>query len=97
MALPRALLAVPGHMSFAVFMGLFYGRAKLCEAYGYRRGMNRNLRTGYLVAVCLHGFYDTCAMIGTTRAMVVFLIFVALMYFWVFRTLKREAATDVPV
>ena len=28
-ALPRAVLAVPGHMGFAVFMGLFYGRAKL--------------------------------------------------------------------
>ena len=26
-ALPRALLAIPGHMSFAVFMGVFYGRA----------------------------------------------------------------------
>ena len=29
-ALPRALLAIPGHMGFAVFMGCFYGRAKLC-------------------------------------------------------------------
>ena len=28
-ALPRAIFAVPGHMAFAVFMGLFYGRAKL--------------------------------------------------------------------
>lgn len=33
-ALPRAIFAVPGHMSFAVFMGLFYGRAKLYEAWG---------------------------------------------------------------
>ena len=96
-ALPRALLAVPGHMSFAVFMGLFYGRAKLCEAYSYRPGMRRNLLIGYLVAVFLHGFYDACAMIGSTTSTVAFLVFVGLMYFWVFRLLKRESATDVPV
>ena len=96
-ALPRALLAVPGHMSFAVFMGLFYGRAKLCEAYSYRRGMKRNLLTGYLVAVFLHGFYDTCAMIGSAVSTMVFLVFVGIMYFWVFRLLKRESSNDVPV
>ena len=96
-ALPRALLAVPGHMSFAVFMGLFYGRAKLCEAYSYRRGMKRNLLTGYLVAVFLHGFYDTCAMIGSAVSTVVFLVFVGIMYFWVFRLLKRESSNNVPV
>lgn len=96
-ALPRALLAVPGHMSFSVFMGVFYGRAKLCEAYGYRRGMKRNLLTGYLIAVFLHGFYDSCAMIGSIRSTVVFLIFVSLMYWRVFRLIKRESASDVPV
>ena len=96
-ALPRALLAVPGHMSFAVFMGLFYGRAKLCEAYDYRWGVKRNLVTGYLMAVFLHGVYDTCAMLGTSLATVLFLLFVVVMYLWVYRTLKREAATDTPV
>lgn len=96
-ALPRALLAVPGHMSFSVFMGVFYGRAKLCEAYGYRRGMKRNLLTGYLIAVFLHGFYDSCAMIGSARSTLVFLVFVALMYWRVFRLVKRESASDVPV
>ena len=33
-AVPRALLAIPGHMGFAVFMGIFYGRAKLAESRG---------------------------------------------------------------
>ena len=96
-ALPRALLAVPGHMSFSVFMGVFYGRAKLCEAYGYRRGVKRKLLTGYLIAVFLHGFYDSCAMIGSARSTLVFLVFVALMYWRVFRLVKRESASDVPV
>lgn len=96
-ALPRALLAVPGHMSFAVCMGIFYGRAKLCEGWGNQRGMRGNLWIGYFSAVLLHGFYDTCAMLGTTRATLVFLVFVALMFFFVYRKVKRESATDAPV
>ena len=96
-ALPRALLAIPGHMSFAVFMGVFYGRAKLCEAYGDARGIRRNFRLGYLSAVFLHGVYDTCAMTGTTAATVVFVVFIVVMYGAVYRLIKRESAMDSPV
>ncbi|MBR0313176.1 MAG: PrsW family intramembrane metalloprotease, partial [Oscillospiraceae bacterium] len=37
-ALPRALLAIPGHMSFAVFMGVYYSRAKYLAVRGDREG-----------------------------------------------------------
>ena len=96
-ALPRALLAVPGHAAFAVVMGAFYGRAKLREGWGDLRGARRDLWTGYLCAVFLHGFYDTCAMIGTGTSTVVFLVFVALMFLGIFRLVKKESAADAPV
>ena len=96
-ALPRALLAVPGHAAFAVVMGAFYGRAKLREGWGDLVGARRDLWTGYLCAVFLHGFYDTCAMIGTGTSTVVFLVFVALMFLGIFRLVKKESATDAPV
>lgn len=96
-ALPRALFAVPGHMCFAIFMGLFYGRAKLLDGLGDWRGARREQRTGYLLAVFFHGFYDACAMMGTARATGVFLVFVVLMYLLVFRLVRRESATDAPV
>lgn len=96
-ALPRALFAIPGHMCFAVFMGLFYGRAKLCEGLGDVWGERENLRRAYLAAVLLHGFYDACAMLNTTVSMVVFLIFVFLMYRRAFRLIRQESATDAPV
>lgn len=94
---PRALLAIPGHMGFAVFMGVFYGRAKLCENYGDHAGKKLNLGAGYLMAVVLHGFYDTCAMLGSARAMAVFLTFVVVMYFVVIRLIRRESRMDAPV
>lgn len=95
-AIPRALLAIPGHLSFSVFMGLFYGRAKQCENDGDPAGKTKNLIAGYASAVFLHGFYDACAMIGTVLSTLVFLIFVALMFFAVVRLLRRESRTDEP-
>ena len=95
-ALPRALLAVPGHAAFSVFMGVYYGRAKLLENLGDYGGSRRCLRKGYFFAVFLHGFYDTCAMIGTAQASAVFLLFVVLMFTAAFRALKRESSADGP-
>ena len=96
-ALPRALLAIPGHLSFSIFMGVYYGRAKLLENLGDYDGSRRAMRTGYLTAVFLHGFYDSCAMIGTNLTSIIFLIFVIIMFSVAFRTLKRESATDEPI
>lgn len=96
-ALPRAFLAVPGHMSFAVCMGVFYGRAKLCEGWGDYNGMRKNLRRGYLSAVLLHGFYDACAMIGSPLATVLFILFVIFMFLKVYRQVKQESKTDTPI
>ena len=96
-ALPRALLAVPGHLGFAVFMGIFYGRAKLCESRGQSFGAKVNMALGYAAAVLLHGFYDSCCMIGTSRATTIFVIFVIAMYFIVFGMIKHASREDRPV
>lgn len=96
-ALPRALLALPGHLSFSVAMGLFYGRAKLCEKIGDAVGVKSSLWVAYACAVFLHGFYDACAMIGTILATIIFLIFVILMFLWVYKRVKRESSADAPL
>ena len=93
-ALPRAFLAVPGHLGFAVVMGYFYGRARMQENRGYPDRARINRITGYLCAVFLHGFYDSCAMIGSSGSTLVFIIFVVVMYIFIIRLLKRESATD---
>ena len=96
-ALPRALLAIPGHLSFSIFMGVYYGRARRLENLGDHAGARRSLFTGWLAAVLLHGFYDACAMLGTSASSVVFLVFVVVMFSIAFRVLKREAASDEPI
>lgn len=96
-AVPRAILAIPGHMGFAVFMGLFYGRARLAEDSGHPGRRRANLWAGYLSAVFLHGFYDSCAMSGTVLATTLFIAFVVVMYVVVFRLIRHESNTDRPV
>jgi len=96
-ALPRAILAVPGHMGFAVFMGIFYGRAKRCADWGNRFGCKVNLVLSYLFPVVLHGVYDSCCMTGTNQSTLVFVIFVLVMYLLVFRLIRHESRTDAPV
>lgn len=92
-ALPRAVLAIPGHMTFAVVMGVFYGRAKYLENHN-QSGSKFYIFLGWFFAVLLHGFYDTCAMLGTAESSVVFTVFIVFMYLLVFGLVKRESRQD---
>ena len=96
-ALPRAILAVPGHMGFAVFMGIFYGRARRCANWGNRFGCTVNMVLSYLFPVLLHGVYDSCCMTGTNQSTAVFVAFVIVMYLIVYLLIRRESRTDAPV
>ena len=94
----RALLAIPAHMSFGVVMGYFYGRAKNVEQqHGDEATSKRVRRFGVLLATAMHGFYDTCASLGSAVSGLVFIVFVIVMFVCVFRMVKREARTDEPI
>ena len=93
----RAVLAIPGHMSFAVYMGYFYGRARLKANYGNESGAKLSLFLSLATAVFFHGFYDAVAMIGTGGAQTVFFIFVAVMFLSVFALVRKESREDEPI
>lgn len=93
-AVMRALLSIPGHMSFAVFMGYFYGRAKYHHNRGHKLRRFIASVMALLSAVLFHGTYDACLMLGTDEATAFFLVFVALMFLIVFIMLRKESKTD---
>ena len=93
-AVSRALLAVPAHTAFAVYMGSFYGKAKYCDVYGKKGACRSNLLWGFLFAVALHAFYDACALLGSDTAMIVFAVFVILMYIIIIRKVRKESRED---
>ena len=96
-AFPRAILSIPGHLGFAIVFGYFYGRARIAASLGDHSKAKQNLILGYISAVLLHGFYDTCAMTGTSTSTVVFIVFVVVMYIFIIRLVKRESATNEPI
>jgi len=96
-AVARALLSIPAHMGFAVFMGYFYARAKRCSDAGNARGKHGNLWMAFFSAVLLHGFYDACALLGTLLSALLFVVFVIAMYIIVIRFLRKESRNDQPI
>lgn len=96
-ALPRALLAIPGHMGFAVVMGTFYGQARLYADLHNEHASRFCLFLGWFFAVIMHGIYDTCAMLGTSLSNIIFVLFIIFMYIFVFRLIRWQSAHDEPV
>ena len=93
-ALPRAVLSIPGHLGFAVVFGYFYGRAKYADNQNRPAARTANLIAGYLLSVILHGTYDFCARRGSARSTGMFIGFVVIMYLVIFNLIRHESWTD---
>lgn len=72
----RAVLSVPGHCTFAVFMGFFLGDAKLYEARGNMKKKKQMLLLALIAPMLVHGFYDFCLSMQEPILTLVFLLFV---------------------
>ncbi len=96
-ALSRALLAIPAHLSFGVALGSYYGRAKVCDVYGDDAGTKFNLLHGFLSAASLHAFYDGCIMVNTGFSTLLFAVFVIVLFLSVYRRVKKESQQDYAI
>lgn len=90
----RALFSIPAHMGFAVFMGTFYGTARIYDAYGDHAKAQFLIFLGYIVAVLLHGFYDACLSLDNTLTTVIFYIFVIIMDILVICQIRKDSKND---
>ncbi len=57
-AIVRMFVSVPGHAFFAVFMGIFYSKAKYASLTGKKSACALNKFLAILVPSALHGIYD---------------------------------------
>lgn len=90
----RAVLAIPAHMGFAVFMGTCYGTAKVYAAYGAPGKARFHIILGYVIAVLLHGFYDAAATFESGLWVLIFFVFVIAMDIFVIRQVKIDSRND---
>ncbi len=79
-ALMRAVTAIPGHASFAVFMGSYYGLARRSANRG-RRGASRVWSVlALLIPVLIHGLYDYIAVTQEASLSAPFVVFVLVIF-----------------
>ena len=93
----RAVLSIPAHLSFAVFMGYFYGRARLMKNHGASGECALLQVVGVAISILLHGFYDACALTNSWLATVIFVVFIVIMFVAVFFLIRRESRQDRPL
>lgn len=100
-AISRALLSVPGHFFFAVYMGIYLGQAKMVERAAQRSWVElpddesgRYLRASVVVPVLLHGFWDFSLSVGGGLMTAVFYVFVLVFFIDAYRKLRFAAGTD---
>lgn len=80
----RAVTAVPGHAIFGVFMGYFYGYAKLSDYWGRDDDRKAYLALSVVVPVLLHGCYDFLAFAQQSNGRFTLLFYAYLIALYVF-------------
>lgn len=92
----RAVTAVPGHAIFGVFMGYFYGYAKLSDYWGRPDHTRAYLRLSVVAPLALHGLYDFLAMSMSVSDQFVlpFFAYLLLLYVIGIRRVNRSARED---
>ena len=91
-AVIRAFTAIPGHASFAVFMGVWYGMAKRYDFMGEHGKSKRCRWMAIIIPTIMHGIYDfTATYAGLSY---VFLAFIAVMFFLAVRDVRKMSRRD---
>lgn len=93
-ALARAVTAIPGHGSFGVFMGAWYGLAKRWQLLGENAQSRGCKVAAFIFPAFLHGSYDYIASIQDPSYGWVFLLFIVIMFFVAWRMIRRLSARD---
>lgn len=90
----RAVLSVPGHMMFGIFMGLFYSASRRHFLNGRFLPYKLNLVFALGVPVLLHGFFDFLLFQANKFSMLIFAAFMVFLYYFAFHTVRNLSEND---
>lgn len=103
-AVARALLSVPGHCFFAVYMGIYLGQAKMAERASSKYlvelpddDAGAYFRAGLFIPTLLHGFWDFSLSAGSRLMTLGFYLFVLVFFIDAYRKLHFAAGTDTRI
>ena len=96
-ALIRAVTAIPGHCIFGIFMGHYYGMAKMAQRRG-QTGLEKRMQfMSLFIPIILHGFYDFAASMGNELWSIAFIAYIIILDIFAIRSIKRFASEDTPL
>lgn len=85
----RALLSVPGHACYGVFMGYYLGLAKISKNNQRKDLTKKNLLLSITIPTMLHGIYDYCLISKKIVLLLLLLIFIIILYIKTFKKIKK--------
>lgn len=91
-AIVRAITAVPGHASFGVFMGIWYGLAKRYDYRGQSGKAAVMKKCAVIVPTLVHGTYDF--LIASGASDFIFVGFIVVVFAAAFRSVKKFSKED---
>ncbi len=93
-AFVRAVLSIPGHCIFGIYMGYYYGKARYETSHGQPERAGSLLFMSVLVPTLLHGLYDYLLSIENEYALLIFIVFVIVMDIAAWRSVRRFSRED---
>lgn len=84
----RAIFSIPGHACFGVFMGFFFGLAKMYEKKD-KPLSNVYIFYAVLVPTLLHTIYNFCLLATETWFIIIFLAFILVLYIAAFLLIEK--------
>ena len=90
----RAVTAIPGHACFGVYMGCWYGQARLQANQGNESAARVSRVLAVVLAALLHGTYDFLASLTQYYSAWYFIGFVVVLFVITWRLVHRMSARD---
>lgn len=94
-AVLRAIISIPGHTFFAIYMGYYLGMSK--DYYTRCNSKKGSIYALYsiIVPTFLHGIFNYCLAGRNDGLYILFIIFIALLYVLSFKTINASSKSDV--
>ncbi|MGM9952316.1 MAG: PrsW family intramembrane metalloprotease [Intestinibaculum porci] len=87
-AFVRALTSIPGHMSFAIPMGIFFANAKRKQLA--HRPYTLDFAIGLVLSIIFHGIYDYVLMVNDNMSFILVVIVIYLILFTLTLVEKKD-------
>ncbi len=93
-AIVRAITAIPGHACFGVFMGAWYGLAKVHSSRGNEQLSSVCRKLAFFFPVLIHGAYEFIATMGSDSGTFLFFAFIGIMFLAAYKVINNNAKSD---